>query len=78
MLHAKHPAISPGLVQNHPPGVTLNTFITQEVGVAHEEALVVVVAVDEPAGDLVRATRPHLARLGIEVLSKVLGKPLPF
>jgi len=33
-----------------------------EVGVAHEEALAVVVRVDEPAGDVVGAARAHLAR----------------
>ena len=38
----------------------------QEVGVADEEALLVVVGVDEPAGDAVGAVAPHLAGVGVE------------
>ena len=38
----------------------------EEVGVADEEALLVVVGVDEPAGDAVGAVADDLAGLGLE------------
>ena len=38
----------------------------QEIGVADKEALLVVVRVDEPAGDAVGTVADHFARLGLE------------
>jgi hypothetical protein len=38
----------------------------QEIGVADEEALLVVVRVDEPAGDPLRTVAAHLAGVGVE------------
>ena len=43
----------------------------EEVGVADEEALLVVVGVDEPAGDAVRAVAAHLAGVGVEDVDAV-------
>ena len=47
--------------------VILRAFVrvvgAEEVGVAHEEALLVVVGVDEPAGDAVGAVAAHLVQL---------------
>ena len=38
----------------------------EEVGVADEEALLVVVGVDEPAGDALGGVAPYLAGVGVE------------
>ena len=43
----------------------------QEVGVADEEALLVVVGVDEPAGDALGAVAAHLAGVGVEDVDAV-------
>ena len=43
----------------------------QEVGVADEERLLVVVGVDEPAGDAIRPVAAHLARIGVEYVHAV-------
>ena len=43
----------------------------QEVGVADEEALLVVVGVDEPAGDALRPVAAHLASVGVEYVHAV-------
>ena len=45
----------------------------QEVGVADEEALFVVVGVDEPAGDAIGAVADHFAGLGFENVHTVLS-----
>ena len=39
---------------------------TQEIGVTHEEALLVVVGVDEPTGDALRTVAAHLAGVGMK------------
>ena len=39
---------------------------SEEVGVANEERLFVVVGVDEPAGDAIRPVAAHLSRVGVE------------
>ena len=44
---------------------------TQEIGMADEEALLVVVRVDEPAGDAFGAIAPHLAGVGVEDIHAV-------
>ena len=52
----------------------------QEVGVADEEALLVVVGVDEPAGDALRPVAAHLAGVGVENVYAVdprLKLPVP-
>ncbi len=38
----------------------------EEIGMAHEEALLVVVGIDEPAGDAVSAVTADLASVGVE------------
>ena len=47
----------------------------QEIGVADEEALLVVVGVDEPAGDAVGAVAPYLAGVGVEDVDAVDSHP---
>jgi len=42
---------------------------SQEVGVAHEEALLVVIRVDEPAGDALRPIATHFAGVGMHNLA---------
>src|SRR5271166_894659 len=50
----------------------------QEVGMADEEALLVIVCVDEPAGDTVGAVAAHFAGVGMEhVHSLDLDAELP-
>ena len=44
----------------------IRVFLPEEVGLAHEEALLVVLRVDKPAGDVLRLARRDLARLRIE------------
>ena len=44
---------------------------SQEVGVADEERLFVVVGVDEPAGDALRPVAAYLARVGMEHIHAV-------
>ena len=44
---------------------------TQEIGVADEEALLVVVGVDEPAGDALRTVAAHLAGLRVKDIHTV-------
>src|SRR5437660_230415 len=43
----------------------------KKIGVANEEALFVVVGIDEPAGDPVRAVAPDLAGIGMEYVDTV-------
>ena len=45
---------------------TIRVVLTEEVGMADEEALLVVVGIDEPAGDAVDVARHDLAGLGFE------------
>ena len=47
----------------------------EEVGVADEKTLLVVVGVDEPAGDAVGAVAPHLAGVGVEDVHAVDPHP---
>ncbi len=47
----------------------------EEVGVADEEALLVVVGIDEPAGDAVGAVAAHLAGVGVEDINSVDAHP---
>jgi len=44
----------------------VGVVLAQEVGVAHEEALTVVVRVQEPAGDAIGVVALDLARAGVE------------
>ncbi len=44
---------------------------TEEVGVADEEAFLVVVGIDEPAGDAVGAVAADFAGVGVEYIDAV-------
>ena len=43
----------------------------EEVGVTHEKTLRVIVGIDKPAGDAVRAVAPNLARVGMKHINTV-------
>ena len=45
----------------------------EEIGMAHEEALLVVVGIDEPAGDAVGAVTADLAGVGVEHVDAMNG-----
>src|SRR5579862_733296 len=44
---------------------------TQEIGVTNEKALLVVVSVDKPACDAIRAVAPYLACVGVKHIDAV-------
>ena len=43
----------------------------EEIGVPHEKTLRVIVGIDEPAGDAVRAVAPNLPRVGVKHINTV-------
>ena len=66
---------SPRLLGRSPPSGRLQRAVrvvgAEEVGVADEEALFVVVGIDEPAGDAVGAVADDFAGLGFEDIHAV-------
>src|SRR5664280_94040 len=50
---------------------TIGVVCAEEVRMADEEALLVVISVDEPAGDTVRAVAPYLARARMKYVDAV-------
>ena len=43
----------------------------EEIGVTHEKTLRVIVGIDEPAGDAIRAVAPNLPRVGMKNINTV-------